>query len=288
MKILKQLAIVTVITVSSLSAHTLWVNSFESFEHKPGHSLVGIGWGHSLPIGDSLSNKITIKEFNLVNTQLKKTALRNPNNKKENIISINDNLKIVKADVAMQKIVFNENTKEGTYQIELVTKPTYFTKYIDINGKKRLKLKPKDELKNIKKILFSMKHQAFAKSYFSINKWTNPTSLGHTLEIIPKTDLSKVKVGDNIEIEALFNKKLLNANPTKDEYLVATSNSRGLNNSLFSYIVKGKANIRITNSGQWIFTVKHQEKITKGGTLKKLFKKANVVSNIATITFNVK
>lgn len=288
MQILKKVALATLVTVSSLSAHSLWVNSFSSFEHKPGHTLVGIGWGHSLPIGDNLTNKITIKEFNLVDINLNKVALKIPNNKNQEVVSKNDNLKIVKADTAMQKVIFNKDTKKGTYQIELVTKPTYFTKYIDTNGKKRLKLKPKDELDNIKKVLFSMRHQAFAKSYFTIDKWTEPKSLGHGLEMIVKSDLSKIKIGDTVNIEVLFNGKLLSATPAKDEFLIATSKSRGDNNPLFSYIGKGKAKIKITHSGQWIFTVKHREATSKDGKLKKFYSKSDVVSNVATITFDVK
>jgi len=148
--------------------------------------------------------------------------------------------------------------------------------YIDNNGKKRLKLKPKSELKNIKKVLFSMKHQAFAKSFFTVGKWKEPKALGHTLEIVPLSDLSNVKVGDMVEVNVLFNGKNLSATPAKSEYLIANSSSRGDLNPLFSNIAKGKAKIKITHSGQWMFSVKKQDQ------------KETAQVNVATLTFNVK
>lgn len=275
MKILKKLTLAALFSVSSLSAHSLWINSFESFEHKPGHALVGIGWGHKLPVGDAVTKKIKLDSFNLITPDNKKAALELPKLQKDEIYK-DDSIKITNADLAMQKIAFEEDIKKGTYSLELITKPGYFTMYIDNKGKKRLKLKPKTELENIKKVLFSMKHQAFAKSYFNVGKWSSPKPLGHTLEIVPISDLSNVKVGDTVEMEVLFKGKKISATPSKSEYLIADSSSRGELNPLFSNIVKGKAKVKITHSGQWILTVKKQDQ------------KEIAQVNVATLTFNVK
>ncbi|WP_419657188.1 DUF4198 domain-containing protein [Desulfosarcina variabilis] len=45
-----------------------------------------------------------------------------------------------------------------------------------------------------------MKYQAFAKSYVTVCKWTNPRPLGHGLEIIPLTDLSNLHVSDLVKM----------------------------------------------------------------------------------------
>lgn len=272
--ILKLLTLTT-LSLSTLSAHSLWINSFESFKHKPGHAMVGIGWGHHLPVDDAITKKIKLDSFSLLTPDNKKVALELPNQKKSEIYG-DDSIHITNADLAMQKVAFDKSTKQGTYSLELITKPGYFTMFIDTNGKKRLKLKPKNELKNIKKLLFSMKHQAFAKSFFTVGKWEQPKPLGHDLEIIPLTDLSKVKVGDTVELEVLFQGKKLSATPAKSEYLIATSTSRGDLNPLFSNIGQGKAKIKITHGGQWMFTVKKQDQ-----------KEISLV-NVATLTFNVK
>ncbi|WP_228133170.1 hypothetical protein [Aliarcobacter lanthieri] len=47
MKNLKKLVFIsTLLSVGlvNLNAHNFWVNSFESFSHKPGHIIVGLAW----------------------------------------------------------------------------------------------------------------------------------------------------------------------------------------------------------------------------------------------------
>lgn len=272
--ILKLLTI-TILHLNILNAHSLWINSFESFSHKPGHTIVSLGWGHKTPIDDALTKKIKLDSFNIINDDGKKIKLNLPKIEKSKIYK-DKSLEITNADLAMQKVSFNDFSKAGTYTLELFTKAGYFTRYIDKNGKKRLKLKPKNELKDVKKVLFSMKHQAFAKSYFTLKKWSKPKPLGHKLEIIPLSDLSKVKVGDIVEVEVLLENKKINTSPAKSEFLIATSASRNENNPLFSYIKNGKAKIKISHSGQWLFTVKNQEQ------------KDLTLVNIATLSFTVK
>ncbi|BDQ35870.1 hypothetical protein SYK_02300 [Pseudodesulfovibrio nedwellii] len=82
-----------------------------------------------------------------------------------------------------------------------VSKPTFYTQYIDKKGRQRLALKFHDQVKDIDKVLMAVKFQVFAKSYMTLGKWTQPAALGHGLEIIPLTDLSDVRVGDLIKFE---------------------------------------------------------------------------------------
>ncbi|WP_319522434.1 DUF4198 domain-containing protein [uncultured Desulfosarcina sp.] len=50
----------------------------------------------------------------------------------------------------------------------------------------------------------AVKYQSFAKSCLTVGKWTNPEPLDHGLEIIPRTDLSDLHVGDLMEVDARF------------------------------------------------------------------------------------
>jgi len=110
--ILKLLTLTT-LSVSSLSAHSLWINSFESFKHKPGHAMVGIGWGHHLPIDDAVTKKIKLDSFKLVLPDGKKVNLELPKQKKSEIYS-DDSINITNADLAMQKVAFDKQTKGHT------------------------------------------------------------------------------------------------------------------------------------------------------------------------------
>ena len=108
-----------------------------------------------------------------------------------------------------------------------------------------MQLKPKNELNDIKKVLMAVKYQAFAKSYLTVGTWANPNPLGHGLEIIPRTDLSDLHVGDLVEVDVRFYGKPLTATAKSIEYITAQSSSFGQSDgfSLMSYIMEGRAPI---------------------------------------------
>jgi uncharacterized GH25 family protein len=293
MKVLIRTVITMLLIVSNVHAHSLWVNSFEAFAHKPGHTTVSIGWGHMLPIDDMTnagSAKVAIEDFSITDPAGNKIELYKPEFKTVKPSIKNPNFDVFDADLATQKIALKENTEEGVYLIEASSKRTFFTKYINKKGKQKLALKAKDELGDIGKILFSAQYQAFAKSYLTIGKWKNPEPVGHGLEITPLSDLSNVRVGDLVEFDVRFNGKPLSYGPNGIEYITAHSSSFGLSDgfALFSYISKGKAQFRVQSAGQWLVNVFHNENVTKDGPLKKMFNKTNSINYGASLTFNVK
>ena len=279
--------------VSLAQAHSVWINSFESHAHQPSHTMVSLGWGHALPMDDILTSpngRVAIERFELLDPDLRKTDLLKPEFKLSKPDLSTDNFDLFAADLAAQKVAFKKDSAQGVYQFSAVSKPTFYTQYIDKKGKTRLQLKPKNEVKDIKKVLMAVKYQAFAKSYLTVGKWTNPKALGHGLEIIPRTDLSNLHVGDLVEVDVLFYGKPLSATAKSMEYITAQSSSFGQSDgfSLLSYLMKGKAQFRVQSSGQWIITVNHKEDVTADGNLKDLYGKTDQVYHGASLTFNVK
>ncbi|SDU29619.1 DUF4198 domain-containing protein [Desulfobacula phenolica] len=278
---------------TSVFAHSVWINSFESHAHKSRHAMISLGWGHALPMDDILTSpngRIAIEQFELIDPNLKKTDLIKPEFKLSKPDLTTGNFDLFAADLGTQKIALKKDSAEGVYQISAMSKPTFYTQFIDKKGNKRLKLKPKNEVKDIKKVLMAVKYQAFAKSYLTVGKWTNPKPLGHGLEIIPRTDLSNLHIGDLVEVDVLFYGKPLDAKAGSMDYITAHSSSFGQSDgfSLFSYIKKGKAQFRVLSSGQWMIGVSHKEDVTKDGPLKNLYGKANQVYHGGSLTFNVK
>ncbi len=293
MKISNKIAFATIVIATSLSAHSLWVNSFASFIHKPGHTTVSLGWGHSLPIDDILNSpngKVIVEKFSMITPSGKQTDLIIPESKTIKPVQVNEDFDLFDAQIGLQKIALKEKSEKGVYTIQAQSKPTFYTKYIDTKDRERLKLKSKDKLKDIKKVLMSVKYQAFAKSYLTLGKWTEQKPLGHGLEIIPKSDLSNLKVGDLVEFEVRFYGKLLNANAKSMDYITAYSSAFGQSQdfSLFSYLIQGKAQFVVQSSGQWIVNCYHKEDVTKDGNLKELYGKVNQAYHGASLTFNVK
>ena len=278
---------------SSAQAHSVWINSFESYAHKPPHTMVSLGWGHALPMDDILTSpngRIAIERFELLDPVLKKTDLIKPEFKLSKPDLSTDNFDLFAADLAAQKVALKKDSAQGVYQFSAVSKPTFYTQYIDKKGKTRLQLKPKNEVKDIKKVLMAVKYQAFAKSYLTVGKWTNPKPLGHGLEIIPRTDLSNLHVGDLVEVDVLFYGRPLSATAKSIEYITAHSSSFGQSDGfqLLSYIMEGKAQFRVQSAGQWMIGVNHKDDVTEDGPLKDLYGKADQVYHGASLTFNVK
>ncbi|WP_421903312.1 DUF4198 domain-containing protein [Maridesulfovibrio sp.] len=274
-------------------AHTLWVNCFESNVHSPGHAIVSLGWGHALPLDDILNSpngRVNVSAFTITDPAGKTVQLYNPPLKESKPFVSNRNYSVFPGDIGVQRISLEKEGTPGVYQLAAMSRPAFYTKYIDTKGRKRMKLKPKDELKDIKKVLMSVKYEASAKSFFTVGSWQEPEPLGHGLEIIPKTDLSNVRIGDMVEVKVLYHGTPLNNSANSAEFITASSSSFGQGEgfSLFSAIVKGKAQFRVQSPGQWRVVVKHKDEITKDGPLKALVGKADQAYHAATMTFSVK
>jgi len=294
MQILKKVALATMVTVSSLSAHSLWVNSMESHEHKPGHTTVSLGWGHTMPIDTTLNSpktRMVIKEFSITSPTKEKTLLDFPKTKIAEPTKTSKDFEVYKSEVALQQIDLKEDSTKGTYLIKAINKPTFYTRYIDTKDRKRLKLKSKDKIKDIKKILFSVQYETFATTYLTIGKWKEQKATGKGLEIIPKSDLSNVKVGDMVKFEVLFYGKPLDS-LLKNVPANITANSNffgeGKGFALISNIKNGIAQFEVQTKGQWKVGAHHQAKVTKQGVLKDLHGKVDSAHNGASLTFHVK
>lgn len=291
-KTLLFLALATLLATSA-KAHSIWVNAFESHAHGAHHAMVSLGWGHALPMDDVLNSpngNIALDSFDLIDPAMTITPLRLPESKPAETVHSTDSFEVVAADMALQKVALKKDGLPGVYQLAAVSTPSFFTQYIDKNGKERLQMKARDAIKDIDKVLMSVKYQAFAKSFLTIGQWTNPNPLGHGLEIIPRTDLSNLHAGDLVEVDVLFYGQPLTATAKSIEYITAHSQSFGQSDgfSLFSYIMDGKAQFRVQSAGQWVISVNHKDDVTPDGPLKDLLGKADQVYHGASLTFTVK
>jgi uncharacterized GH25 family protein len=234
--------------------------------------------------------RIAIDRFEMVDPQLKHTDLIKPASKLSEANLTTNDFDLAAADLGTQKVAFKKESAKGVYQLSAVTKPAFYTQYVDKGGRTRIKQKSKDKLKDIKKVLMSVKHQAFAKSCLTVGRWTDPKPLDHGLEIIPRTDLSEVRVGDLVEVDVLFHGQPLSATARSIEYITAKSSSFGQSDGfcLMSYIIGGRAQFRVQSGGQWLISANHKEEVTEDGPLKALYGKAEQVFNSASLTFVVK
>jgi len=274
-------------------AHMLWVNLNECYTHPPGHVLLSLGWGHSVPLDDLLassSGTVHFASYALIDPDGNKTDLGLPSKIEGEPIEAKGDLKIEPGNLGIRKLSLTKETKPGTWQAVATSKENFFTKYIDKKGRQRMAQKSMDQITNANQILVSMKHLAFAKSFTAVQEWTPPKPLGYELELMPMTDLSNVHVGDLVSFRVTFMGKPVVTSPKNLRYLTATSNSFGGPDGFFigAYIMNGKAQFRIPAAGQWVANVYVKQDVTPESYLKNLVGKCTTVYYAGTISFNVK
>jgi len=273
-------------------AHTFRVNAFSAEKHHLPHAMVSLGWGHNLPVCDILNSpngRVLVERFEVFDPSLKRVALRIPPHMTSEPDTSTSNIDVFDADLAMHKISLKEASEKGTYQVSAATKPTYYVIFKDKKGRKRIKMKPMDEVTGISEVLIAARYQAFAKAYFTNGPWNPPKALGHRLEIIPLTDLTQLKTGDLVAVKVLYDGQPLNHSPKSKEFITAKSNGFGQHEgfALFSKIKKGRAAFRVQRPGQWIIDVSHSDVIKPDGPLKEFAGKARQLYHAASLTFVV-
>ena len=275
--------------VSSATAHTLWVNAFKSQGHLPAHVLCSIGWGHTTPL-DDLPQMVKLTSYTLYGPDLKETPLPMPVAKPSDSFDTDNGLTVVSGDIGARKIILKEGCKPGTYQVGVKSQDNYYTHYLNKNDQTKWAMKPKDEVTDAKKLFRGMLYRATAVSYFTVEKWQVPQSLGYDLEILPLTDLSDIRAGDLVQFRILFRGKNLNTSPEVSiEYITAASDSFGGSDSftLSCPIFDGKGQFRMPAAGQWLVNVYTRQEVTADNDLKHLVKKCDTALFSSSITFKV-
>ncbi len=283
----------SIIFSTQAMAHTLWINLYESFAHPPGHAMVSLGWGHTVPMDDFLASKagsLQLATYDLVDPDLNRTALPLPVLKMEDVIKTGSGMTAQCGDLGIWKLSLTDKAKPGTYQVVVISKETFFTKYLDKKGKMKMAVKPLNQVNDASRMLAAVKYKSFAKAFTAVKKWTDPKPLGHDLELMPMTDLSNVHVGDMAYFDVSFMSKPFSCTNDKIEYMTATSNTFGGpdNFSLYSYLINGKAQFRMPAAGQWVVNVYVRREVTPDNELKHLASKCTTVWYAGTISFNVK
>ncbi len=270
-------------------AHTFWVNAFDSTAHQPRHVLVTLGYGHSFPIDDLLTD-LTLESFTLYDPELKATQLPLPASGKGKTMQLDNHLQIVSGDLAARKIILDKDCPSGVYQVSAESRDNYWTYYIDKKGRKKWAAKAMNEVQEAQKIIRGMRYHPFAVSYFTVGEWQTPKSLGQELEIIPMTDLSNVHAGDLVKFKVLFMSKELTTDPSLSiEYITAKSDAFGAAEkfSLSSILYGGKGQFRIPTAGNWLVNVYTRQNVTKDNALKHLADKCNTVLYSSSVSFTV-
>jgi len=276
----------------SALSHTLWINCFDSFSHKPGHAIVSIGYGHRLPLDDFLDSRnaqCRIISYELADPGMNRVALPLPKLSEEKGKPTGLGITVRSGDIGLQKLSFTDESPSGTFQVGAVSKADFFTLYENEKGRKKWAFKPMDQVKS-GQVIQSCLYKAMAKTCFSKGEWRTLQPLGHDLEIIPMTDLSGIRAGEQAVFKVLFFKKSYSSTPSNIARITAHSNTFGGpdNYYLAANLIDGKAGIRIPAPGQWVVNVYVSQDVEKNKALSSLTGKCLQVHHTASLSFTVK
>jgi uncharacterized GH25 family protein len=244
------------------SAHTLWLNASDYspaiYPKFGANTKIYFGWGHRYPVADFLSQD-SLNDFSLISPEGKKDKL-NPN----------------PGGFLATNISFKE---QGSYIVCAALKPGFYTMYEE-KGKIHHKIGPKTGLKGI---ILSLYYEEYAKALINVGKEPDDSfkrPVGHSLEIVPLRNPSKLKTGEFLPIQVLFKGR-----PAKYCKVYATYSGFSTNCD-FAYTTttdgKGKAKIRIIHYGPWLIKTGMKLPATK-----ELKEKCNELSYSATLTFEI-
>lgn len=239
-------------------SHTLWLN-LSDYSPERERCIVYFGWGHRYPVEDFLDQEKFLKRFFLVKPSSGVESLTpNP------------------GGFLATEVRFLEN---GTYIVSAELKPGFWTMYME-KGKMHHKLGPK---RGLKEVILSQYYEQYAKAIVNVGEGSNSFSkpIGQKLEIVPLENPEKLKCGDFLQIQVLFENK-----PVKYCQVLATYLGFSTGED-FAYATstdgKGIARIRLLHWGPWLIKVNYKLPPTE-----KFKGKCNWLSYTATLTFEVK
>ena len=264
----------------------------KSLENPPWYYFVSLGYGHVLPHDDFVDSALTLESYDLLSPSMKRTSLRPPEGIVEELEAIRGATVSI-GDVAPRKISFNAEAEKGVHQVVVSPKEEFFSLWEE-DGEVQTASLPLNELAD-KEVLTSAKYQAFAKALLPHETWTQPSGLGHALEIIPLTDLSDFHVNDWVTFQVNFMGKPFSCTQESMEFLLASSNTFGGEGGgelegffLSSYIVNGRSRIKMPTAGAWLINVFSHQDVSPDNELKKLSESCRKVYYGSSVTFNVK
>ncbi len=287
--------------LSQAQAHDLFVSVKESMAHTPGHANVIIGWGHALPVDDFFRGD-KIETYAIYDPDLtrmdfafdpKANVINNKGNGKKRLTG-KKSYKAVDTRAGSyfgQQVKFKKDSAKGTYQVAVTSELFGFAMWINHKGRRKwgsdITL---DQIKDAREIIISTLHFYSGKAFVTVGEWTEPKPLDHKLEIIPTTDLSRVRAGDEVSFTVLLKGKPLSSDPVKPETLKANSELFGKGNkySISAPIINGMATFQVPTPGQWLISLHLLEPVNKKNGPRDMVGKYLNIGYNASVTFHAK
>lgn len=284
--------LLAVLMSTSTYAHNVFVNSHQS-PTEP-FTVVNLGYGHELPIESFLvtdSVTVELQDYRVHGPDNSVTDLDIPVPSSSPAIETPTKLRAQPGSVGAY-MLHHDKALGGTYQVSAKSEPRYFTRYKDGGGKTQIRQIPMNEVlaaDSNATVDQSYQFNYFAKTVFALEKWSVPEPVGHTLEIIPQTDLTVVRPGELVKFKVLFNGR-----PVRIVRATVGATNRSFaagdgpkSFALSSYITDGIAQFTFPHGGQWYLSSILDLDTSSEASLSHMQSKVKKVVHRATLTFEI-
>ena len=216
------------------SAHSLYIQSSRHKVDQGKSTPLFFCYGHHFPVDDGLRrNKLRTVKVHDPSGQVAEIPLRN--------------------ETCLHSYMV-EYDLPGTYVLTGETNPGYYTQWIDQKGRRRHTIKPMSELKDqASEIITSLYSRQYAKTYVFCSEPSAefPAHIGLDFELVPQSDISRLKPGDVLELKIYKKGKPFNG---KGEWDATFSGFSTEAEDLFypkSEIEGGIIRVSLTHPGRW-------------------------------------
>ena len=226
--------LVLVVFAMGVSGHDLWLNLNDYAPMIGGHTrpIVYFGWGHKYPV-DDLFDAAFLSRFQLIES--------------------NGEAKDIKPGTGGFLATRLDIKEAGSYWVAAETFPGFYT-ISQVGDRIAHRMEPKTGIENV---LLSMQYQMFAKTLLNVGSATDDMAkpVGHVFEIVPLQNPAKLRVGDYLDVQVLFNGKPLPMIPYTR--LEGTYNGFSTDGACAysTWIMGGMARVKLIHSGSWMLKV---------------------------------
>lgn len=275
-------------SVSAALAHDFWVHaglSVDADSNNP-YVMTNVGWGHTLfPISEFLAGDRLVS-YRVVDPAGKTLDL--PVDKAANKqLAVDASAlpgieKLQAGDPFARRILFKADAPKGTYQLHGVMTMSPRTDWIDAKGEKQFASVYPDQVKDAQRIVESGITVRSSTAYWPVGAWTAPKPSGLPIELLPTSDVTKLKAGQPVSFDIYRDGKPLK---TGAKVAVELHNNDG---HVDGKVDGAKATATPSAPGTWLVRVFFNEPLTGEGSLAQYKDKLQNARYIATATFEVK
>lgn len=287
------LAAALLLGASTASAHGLWITVNAPYaSHGARHVVALLGFGHSHPVDDLLAlpgDALQLAFYDLIAPDGQRRSLGMPDMRYVEPAGTAGGLQLQAGDLGVRKLIVPPDARSGTYQLVAESRPFVTTRYRDGSGTVRSAMRGIDEIEDAAEILFSVRFQTSAKAYYRLESATAPAPVGLELEIMPLSDVSRVRAGDLVEFQVLLRGEAITTDADFEHVMQASSSAFGLwdGMTLRSAIYGHKARFRFPAPGQWHLFADVRELVADSPGLAQYRGKVRAVYHSSSLTLDV-